>query len=149
MSAPRTRLPNDHTQLSDEELARLRGALARVPFAQLLGIEIVSLTHGGATMRMRARPELMRMEGIMHGGALASLMDSASAFAVLTTLGEGERTVTIDLTIHYLRPVGGGWVEARATVLRAGRRVVSVSIEATSDAGKTVATALTTYLKTA
>ncbi|MCA1815171.1 MAG: PaaI family thioesterase [Acidobacteria bacterium] len=135
--------------MSDRQLARLRDALARVPFARLLGIEIVSLAPGEATMRMRARPELMRMEGIMHGGALASLMDSASAFAVLTTLEEGERTVTIDLTIHYLRPVSGGSVEARATVLRAGRRVVTVSIEATSEPGKTVATALTTYLKTA
>lgn len=147
MSAPQTHSPDGRTQLSEAELARLRDALASVPYARLLGIEIVSLTRGAAAMRMPVRPELMRMEGIMHGGALASLMDSASAFAVLTTLEEGARTVTVDLTIHYLRPISDGTVEARATVLRAGRRVAAVSIEATDDAGKLLATALTTYLK--
>ena len=88
------------------------------------------------------------MEGILHGGALASLMDSASAFAVLTLLEPGERTVTVDLTLHFMRPVSEGRVEARGRVLRAGRRVFTVSIEATDAAGKSVATALTTYLKT-
>jgi uncharacterized protein (TIGR00369 family) len=47
-----------------------------------------------------------------------------------------------------MRPVSEGQVEARGRVLRAGRRVFTVSIEATDAAGKIVATALTTYLKT-
>ena len=58
-----------------------------------------------------------------------------------------EQTVTVDLTVHFLRPVSAGRVEARAEVLRAGRRVVTVSIEASDSAGKLVATALTTYLR--
>ena len=87
------------------------------------------------------------MTGIVHGGAVASLMDSASAFAVLTLLGPDEQTVTVDLTLHFLRPVSEGRIEARARVLRGGRRVFTVSIEATADTGKLVATALTTYLK--
>jgi uncharacterized protein (TIGR00369 family) len=136
------------TQLSSEELARLREAFAHVPYAQMLGIEIVRLTRGEAVLSLRSRAEFKRMEGIMHGGALASLMDTASAFAVLTTLVEGAQTVTVDLTIHFLRPVTEGSVEARAEVLRAGRRVATVSIEATNAAGKVVATALTTYLIT-
>jgi acyl-CoA thioesterase len=136
------------SQLSEEELARLHEAFALVPYAQMLGIEIVRLTRGEAILSLRSRAELKRMEGIMHGGALASLMDTASAFAVLTTLEEGAQTVTVDLTIHFLRPVTEGSVEARATLLRAGRRVATVSIEATNGAGKIVATALTTYLIT-
>jgi uncharacterized protein (TIGR00369 family) len=134
--------------LSAEETARLREAFERVPYAHLLGIEIVKLERGDALLSMRARPELTRMEGILHGGALASLMDTASAFAVLTTLETGTQTVTVDLTIHFLRPVTQGLVEARARVLRAGRRIVTVSIEAINAESKTVATALTTYLKT-
>lgn len=88
------------------------------------------------------------MEGILHGGALASLMDSASAFAVLTLLKPGEQTVTVDLTLHFMRAVSEGRVEARGRVLRAGRRVFTVSIDATDTDGKSIATALTTYLKT-
>ncbi|MFL6230636.1 MAG: PaaI family thioesterase [Pyrinomonadaceae bacterium] len=134
-------------QLSAEELARLHEAFASVPYAQLLGIEIVRLERGAATLALRARPELMRMAGIMHGGALASLMDSASAFAALTVLGADVHTVTVDLTLHFLRPITEGLVEAQARVLRAGRRIITVSIEATNEGGKPVATALTTYLR--
>ena len=135
------------TQLSSEEITRLREALASVPYAGLLGIEIVRLERGEAILSLLSRPELMRMAGIMHGGALASLMDTASAFAVLTLIEADTQTVTVDLTIHFLRPVTEGLVKAHARVLRAGRRIVTVSIEATNMDGKIVATALTTYLK--
>lgn len=134
-------------QLSAEELARLEAAFAEVNFARLLGLEVIELRRGEAALSMRVRPELTRMTGIVHGGAVASLMDSASAFAVLSLLGPEEQTVTVDLTLHFLRPVSEGLIEARARVLRAGRRVCTVSIEATADSGKLVATALTTYLK--
>jgi uncharacterized protein (TIGR00369 family) len=134
-------------QLSSEEIARLHEAIASVPYAHLLGIEIVRLERGEATLSLHSRPELMRMAGIMHGGALASLMDSASAFAALTVLGADVHTVTVDLTLHFLRPVTEGLVEAHARVLRAGRRIITVSIEAVNLEGKTVATALTTYLR--
>ena len=133
--------------LSAEELARLREAFARVAFARLLGIETVRLERGAAVFSLEIRPELTRMEGIAHGGAIASLLDTASAFAVLSLLGPGEQTVTVDLTLHFLRPVSGGRLEAAAKVLRAGRRVLTVSIEASDSAGRLVATALTTYLR--
>ena len=138
---------SETAELSAEELSRLRAAFGRVPYARLLGIEIVRLERGASALSLEVRPELTRMEGIVHGGAIASLLDSASAFAVLSLLRPGEQTVTVDLTLHFLRPVSGGRVEARARVLRAGRRVVTVSIEAADGAGKLVATALTTYLR--
>lgn len=138
--------PND-AELPAEELARLREAFSRVAYARLLGIEIVRLERGASVLSLKVRPELTRMEGIVHGGAIASLLDSASAFAVLSLLRPEEQTVTVDLTLHFLRAVRDGGVEARAKVLRAGRRVVTVAIEATDDAGKLVATALTTYLR--
>ena len=133
--------------LTDAELSRLREAITRVPYAQLLGIEFEDATRGAATLSMSARPELERFGGIMHGGALASLADSASAFAVLSTLEGGEQTVTVDLTLHYLRPATGGKLTAHARVLRAGRRVATVSVEIINESGALVVTALTTYLK--
>ena len=135
------------TPLTDAELSRLREAINRVPYAQLLGIEFEDATRGAATLSMSARPDLERFGGIMHGGALASLADSASAFAVLSTLEGGEQTVTVDLTLHYLRPATGGKLTAHARVLRAGRRVATVSVEVFNESGALVVTALITYLK--
>jgi uncharacterized protein (TIGR00369 family) len=137
------------TLLTPEQLGRLREAITHVPYARLLGINFEDATRGAATLSMSARPELERFGGIMHGGALASLADTASAFAVLSTLEPAEQTVTVDLTLHYLRPVTNGRLTARASVVRAGRRVATVSVEIFNESGALVVTALTTYLKLA
>ena len=133
------------TELTPAELARLRAAFAEVAYARLLGLELTEVRRGAALLSLNVRPELTRMEGIMHGGAIASLMDSAAAFAVLSLLAPGDQTVTVDLTLHFLRPTTTGRLAAHARILRAGRRLATVSIEATNDAGELVATALTTY----
>ncbi|PYS80821.1 MAG: phenylacetic acid degradation protein [Acidobacteria bacterium] len=134
-------------KLSADELARLREAFAQVPYARLLGLEFVGAERGTATFSLEVREELTRMGGIVHGGAIASLLDTAAAFAVHTLLAPEARTVTVDLTVHFLRPVSTGRVEARARVLREGRRIVIISVEATDQAGVLVATATTTYVR--
>jgi uncharacterized protein (TIGR00369 family) len=135
--------------LTPEETARLEEALARVPYARLLGLELVSAERGAATFALDWREELSRMEGILHGGALVSLLDTAAAFAVMTLLAPGGRTVTVDLTVHFLRPVSAGRLEARARVLRDGRRICVIQIEATDQTGVLISTATTTYVKQA
>lgn len=134
-------------ELSADASARLREAFARISYVRLLGMEFVGASRGEATFALEVREELTRMGGIAHGGALASLLDTAAAFAVHTLLAPEERTVTVDLTVHFLRPAGEGRVEARARVLRAGRRIVIISAEATDRAGLLVATATTTYVR--
>lgn len=133
-------------QLDGARLARLHEIFERIPYTRLLGIEMVEVTRGEARFALELRDELTRNEGLMHGGAIASLLDTASAFAVMSLLEPGQSTVTIDLMIHFLRPVLRGRIEARARVLRAGRRVATLSIEATDEAGKLTAAATTTYL---
>ena len=128
-------------------MTRLREAFGNIPYAGLLGIRFEHAARGAASLSMDARPELERFGGIIHGGALASLVDTASAFAVLSTLAAGEQTVTVDLTLHYLRPATEGKLTAHARVLRAGRRLATVSVEVKSESGALVVTALTTYLR--
>ena len=103
--------------------------LDRRSFAKLLGIEVDSVEPGHAVLSMKIRDELMRNDGIAHGGAIATLIDSAMAIAIMPLLAENERTVTVDLTIHYLRPLSEGTARASARVVRAGRRVITVSAE--------------------
>ncbi|HEV2707252.1 MAG TPA: PaaI family thioesterase [Pyrinomonadaceae bacterium] len=138
----------DERPLTPEELERIRAAFARVPYARLLGIELLRVERGAATLTLNVREELTRMEGIVHGGALASLLDTAAAFAVISTLEPGQRTVTVDLTIHYLRPATSDTrLHADARILRAGRRLVIVAIEAKDQHGDLISTATTTYVK--
>ena len=134
-------------ELKPDTISRLRQIFAQIPYAQFLGMELVAIARGAATVQLEARAELSRMEGIMHGGAIASLADTAAAFAVLSVLEEGQRTVTVDLTLHYLRPLTQGRITATARVLRQGRRLATVSIEVTDESGKLAATGITVYAK--
>lgn len=133
------------SEIPSEELERLREIFSRVPFVRLLGLEFVAAERGAAAFALDVREELTRMGGILHGGAVFSLLDTAAACAVHTILEPGDRTVTVDLTIHFLRPFGSGRLHARARVLRSGRRIAFLSVEATDPAGVLIATATTTY----
>src|SRR6476660_4842282 len=121
--------------------------LDHVPFAKLLGIEVESVEPGHAVLTMNVRDEHMRNDAIAHGGVIATLIDSAMAIAIMALLEEDERTVTVDLTIHYLRPVSEGTARASARVVRAGKRVITVSAELFDQNDKLSATAISTYLR--
>jgi len=121
--------------------------LDHVPFAKLLGIEVALAEPGHAVLTMNLKSEHMRNDAIAHGGVVATLIDSAMAIAIMAMLEENERTVTVDLTIHYLRPVTEGVAKASARVVRAGRKVVTVSAELFDKDDKLAATAISTYLR--
>jgi len=133
--------------LDEARISRAQAAFAAVPFAKLLGLEMGELKTGEATLHLTVRDELKQNQGVMHGGAVASLIDTASAFAVVTQLEPDERVTTTDLTIHYLRPIVSGRLSATARIVRGGRRLFVLSIEVINDQQKLVATAITTYIK--
>lgn len=117
------------------------------PFLKLLGIELVEISREKAVMQLPMQEKLRQPHGLLHGGATASLIDTAMAFAVVAHLAEGEKASTVDLTVHYLRPVINETSICTAKVLKAGKRLLSVSAEVVNDEGKLVATALSTYTK--
>ncbi len=133
--------------LSKGQLRRIEKALRKVPFAKLIGIELEKVDPGVAILSLKVRRDLKQNNGVVHGGAMASLIDTAAAFAVISVLPPEERATTADLTISYLRPLTSGRIRCTARILRAGRRLIVVSAEATNAAGNLAATALTTYIK--
>jgi len=130
----------------DPGLARARAAFANVAYAKFLGLELCEIKSGEVSVCLDVRDELKQNLGVVHGGAVASLIDTASAFAILTRLASDERVTTTDLTIHYLRPITGGRLVATARIVRGGRRVFVVNVEVDNQ-DRLVATAVTGYLK--
>jgi len=128
-------------------MEKARREFPKVPFARLLGMEMVSLAPGEAVLKLALRDELRQTHGVLHGGATASLIDTAMAFAIISILEADERATTIDLTVRYLRPVSAGEIVCTAKVARAGRRILTVSAECAGADGKTTATALSTCTK--
>jgi uncharacterized protein (TIGR00369 family) len=133
--------------LTAEQKEQARSVFARVPFVQLLGMELLDVDYGTAAIKMKIRDKLRQPYGLLHGGATASLTDTATAFAVAAILGEAETASTVDLTIHYLRPVTDGEITATARVIKAGKRLLTVTADVTDENGNHIATCLCTYSK--
>jgi uncharacterized protein (TIGR00369 family) len=134
-------------ELDPARVARAREAFASVPYARLLGLELGEISRGEVSIHLEVRDELRQNQGVVHGGAVASLIDTAAAFAVLTQLELNERVTTTDLTIHYLRPMSAGRLTATARIVRGGRRLFVLSVEVTNDQQVPVASAVTSYIK--
>ena len=90
------------------------------PFFKLLGIELVEVEPGRAVLSVAWRPDLCQPAGILHGGVIASLVDTAIAQSILLTpryMAAHERRhriVSVDLRIKYLRPVSEGVITCEA-----------------------------------
>lgn len=134
-------------ELDEVRMARIHEAFASVPYAKLLGLELGEMRSGEAKLHLDIRDELKQNQGVVHGGAVASLIDTAAAFAIVTRLESGERVTTTDLTIHYLRPITSGRITATARIVRGGRRLFVISVEVTNSQQVIVATAVTGYIK--
>ena len=135
------------TKITAAQTRRIQKAVDSVPYAHLLGIELDDISKGAATLGLDVRKELTQNHGVVHGGAIASIIDTAMAFAIITLLAPREKVTTVDLTISYLRPLTKGRITAVAKVVRAGRRLFAVSADVFDDDGKLATTALSTYIK--
>jgi uncharacterized protein (TIGR00369 family) len=133
--------------LTHAQLRRIQKALTTVPFARLIGIELEDIDSGTATLAVNVRKELMQNQGVVHGGAIAALIDTATAFAIISLLPPREKVTTVNLAISYLRPATEGRLKAVAKVVRAGRRLFVVSADVFDNEGTLITTALSTYVK--
>jgi uncharacterized protein (TIGR00369 family) len=134
-------------KITAAQLRRIQKAVATVPFARLLGIELDEIGKGTATLGLNVRRELTQNHGVVHGGAIASLIDTATAFAIISVLSPAEKVTTVDLTVSFMRPLTIGRITARAKVVRSGRRLFVASADLFDQDGKLAATALSTYIK--
>lgn len=134
-------------KITAAQLRRIQKAVTTVPFAKLLGIELEEVGKGTATLGLSIRKELTQNHGVVHGGAIASLIDTATAFAIISLLSPTEKVTTVDLTISYMRPLTAGRITARAKVIRSGRRLFVTSADLLDQDGRLAATALSTYIK--
>jgi uncharacterized protein (TIGR00369 family) len=135
--------PHEPSALLEEFL--LKEANRKVPFWSTIGIDIVDATSGWARVRVRFSRHLINANGVMHGGAVFSAADVATAVALRSLLAEGERTTTTEFKINFIKPVAESDIIAEATILHRGKHTAVGDVTVTDAAGNLVAKALTTY----
>ena len=99
-----------------------------VPYWQTLGLELKEAEVGRAVFEATVRQELMQ-NGVLHGGVLASIADSACAVAAISRVFPANYATTINLQVAYLKPVVAGRFRAVGRCLRAGKTVLFCQAE--------------------
>lgn len=94
-----------------------------VPYWQTLGLELVEAEPGHAVFEASVRPGLLQ-NGVLHGGVLASIADSACAVAAISRVFPASYATTINLHLSYLKPVLAGRFRAVGRCVRAGKTVL-------------------------
>jgi uncharacterized protein (TIGR00369 family) len=112
---------------------------------KLFGYELESIGEGKAVMSLRVTDRHLQIHGVVHGGVLASLADTAGAMAAYAILPHGTRLATVEMTINYLEAVNGGQIIAEARVLRLGRTLAVSECEIKDAEGKLAAKSLLTF----
>jgi 1,4-dihydroxy-2-naphthoyl-CoA hydrolase len=103
----------------------LDALVALMPFAGHLGLVLDEASPDRVVARLDWAPHLCTTAGIMHGGVLMSLADTAGALVAFLGLPEGATTATITSTSQMFRPVSSGTVRAVAVPLNRGRTIVT------------------------
>src|SRR6266849_1894420 len=145
MSAPE--VLRSSSDLAPDLLDRLRGRLAASPVLARLGASLEELALDRAVLKLPYREEISNGSGTVHGGILATLADTAVAFALSTSFDGKMGFATSDMTIHFLRRARGD-VWARARIVKKGQRVNVGDVAIVDAAGQMLARALASYLLT-
>ena len=135
----------DKTLSSGAEI--IRQFLPNSPYVDHLGIQLIDMQKDQATLKLPFSHTLITIGNTIHGGALASLIDTAAMVAAWSGAPamDNPRGTTVGLTVSYLAAAQGEDVEATARVLRRGRSLVYLDVEVQATSGTLVAKGLVTY----
>lgn len=117
--------------------AVIEGRLPQPPIAQLTGSRLVAIGDGEALFRCTPDESTYNPLGLVHGGLLCTLLDSAAGCAVHTLLLAGVGYSTIEIKVSFLKAIRAdvGHLEVHGTVLRIGRRVAVAEAHARDPSG--------------
>ena len=115
-----------------------------MPLAALLGFEAVEGGPGGVVLAGSWAEDRCTAAGVLHGGYLMALADSAAATLAFLNLAEGETTSTIEAKTNFLAAVREGTVTARAELVHWGRTTIVVQTDVTDAAGRLVSRTIQT-----
>lgn len=111
-----------------------------------IGMTTVVDVDGKTRVLLKVTEKLKQFYGNLHGGVIASLLDSAIAVAVNQQLEPGEGASTVEIKINYLRSINDGTLWGEGKVIQKGRKIVVAQGEIKDDAGQILAIGTATFM---
>jgi acyl-CoA thioesterase len=131
--------------IDPDKFAYLKDLLNSSPYYKHIKMELTGFTENGCLMKMEVGKEHANIYGNVHGGAIASLADSACGLSLIIRLHEGEFAVTQTLVVNYLKPVPIGTMTAKGWIVHRGKTTAMLEAHLYSESGDLVAHAQTTH----
>ena len=128
--------------------AVMKGDIPPPPIASTIGMSLVDVGEGLAVFTMDSGEHQYNPIGMVHGGVVSTLLDSAMGCAVQSLLPQGKAFTTLELKVNFVRPVGlaSGTLRCEGRVLHNGSRVATAEGKVLDSAGKLCAHATTTCM---
>lgn len=124
----------------------IRQFLPTSPYVGHLGMRLVEMQPDSATLALPFTEALITIGTVVHGGAIASLIDTTAMVAAWSgAMPEKLRGTTVGMTVNYLTAANSEDLQATANVLQRGKSLVYLDVEVRSASGKLVAKGLVTY----
>ncbi|UQX86794.1 PaaI family thioesterase [Jatrophihabitans telluris] len=118
------------SQATDLSIRQAQEAFAQQGLMDTLQAEIVRIEAGRVDVAMPVRPEITQQDGFVHAGAVTAILDTACGFAASTLMPPGSGVLSVDFTVHLMRPSVGEQILAVAEVVKPGRTITFVRAEA-------------------
>ena len=118
-----------------------------LPFAKLLGLELVTITPERVEAVLQVREELCTRPAVLHGGAVMALADTLGAIATIANLAEGTTTTTIESKTNFFAAIPlGDTAKAECTPLHRGRTTMVWQTRIRREDGRVAALVIQTQL---
>lgn len=135
----------ENTQSTGPHHFQMPAWISCAPFERLLGMQIIEAAEGRAVLRMPFLIDYAQGAGLMHGGALVSLADTAVVMAIKSIIAPQSHFATIALEARFLLPVKKGMVTAKARVHSKEERLLQGQATVYDEQGRTVMTFNSTF----
>jgi uncharacterized protein (TIGR00369 family) len=118
------------------------------PIGEIIQMRVVDVENGRVTFSCTPDTSMYNPLGMVHGGAVCTLLDTVTGSAMHTTLPEGVGFTSVEIKVNYLKAVtaASGPLTAVGSVVRAGSRIGFTEGKVTDASGNLVATATSTLL---
>ncbi|MEM3562565.1 MAG: PaaI family thioesterase [Candidatus Jordarchaeaceae archaeon] len=132
-------------ELTEENINLIKNYLNSSPYYKLLGMEVVDINENYSKLRIPFKEDLLQIQGVVHGGVVASIADAAVAIALFSLVDLGDILSTIEIKVNYLAPVKSGEIIAEGRIIHKGSRIALGEADVKNE-GRLVGKALATYM---
>ncbi len=133
-------------KVSSQRAAAVANERIRGRFPGLVGMQFLEISPDRVLAALEVREEVKQPWGILHGGAIATLLDTAAGAGAVANLARGQQSVTVEIKVNFIGAVRGGRVTVEAVPLHRGRSTMIWESRARDAEGRIVAAGLSTHM---